>query len=183
MKRGSIALLLACLVLAFALTACGGNTETSTDAPADTNAEEQTAQTEQTTQADQNTQNETAGLPAEGDIGDYHVVLKDCAFGKDYEGKDMIVINYDFTNNSADTMSALVGIYMQAFQDGVQLDTAMVLDDSVYDAGIAQKDIKPGTTLEGCQNAFVLTSDSPVEIEVSDMFNDPTVGMTYDVQN
>lgn len=43
MKRGSIALLLACLVLAFALTACGGNTETSTDAPADTNAEEQTA--------------------------------------------------------------------------------------------------------------------------------------------
>ena len=102
---------------------------------------------------------------------------------KDYEGKDMVVINYDFTNNSEDTMSALVGIYMQAFQDGVQLDTAMVLDDSVYDAGIAQKDIKPGTTLEGCQNAFVLTSDSPVEIEVSDMFNDPTVGMTYDVQN
>lgn len=174
MKRKTLALLLG-LVLAFGLTSCGGDTAPAEDA----GSEQEAAQTE--TETEEPAENGT-GLPAEGDVGDYHVALKDCAFTTDYEGNKAIVINYDFTNNGEEAMSALVGIYMQAFQDGVSLETAIVMDDSVYDAATSQKDIKPGVTLENCQDAFVLTSDSPVEIEVSDIWNDPTVGQTYNVQ-
>lgn len=166
MKKRTLALLLG-VVMAFGLAACGGG-ESAADAGANTDAEQ--PETE-----------EAAGLPSEGEVSNYYISLTGCSFGNDYDGNPIIVVNYDFTNNGEEATSALVGIYMQAFQDGVELDTAFVMDSSVYDAGIAQKDIKPGTTLENCQSAYVLTSDSPVEIEVSDIFNDPTVGATYEV--
>lgn len=124
----------------------------------------------------------TGALPAEGDVGDYHVVLTGYDLVTDYDGNNAIVINYDFTNNSDDTTSAIVALYFQAFQDGVELESAWTMDSNVCDYGIGQKDIRPGVTLEGCQNAYVLTSDSPVEIEVSDIINAPTVGATYEVQ-
>lgn len=72
---------------------------------------------------------------------------------------------------------------VKAFQDGVELDIAMMMDDSVYDAGLGQKDIKPGTTL-GVQSAFVLTSKSPVEVEVSELisFDDFYLAKTFEIE-
>lgn len=169
MKRRTLALLLG-VVMAFGLTACGGSETTTTE-----DVEEGAEQTDQV-------ENEPAGLPSEGDVGAYHVALTGCAFNTDYDGNNIIVVNYDFTNNSEETMSPLVGVYIQAFQDCIELEHGFVMDTAVCDVGIEQKEIKPGATLTGCQTCFVLTSESPVEIEVSDIISDPTVGAIYEVE-
>lgn len=116
-----------------------------------------------------------------GVVGDYDVTIGDCAFTTDIDGNNAIIVNYDFTNNSDEHIAPFVGISMTAFQDGVQLDAAFVMDTSVYDAGVGQKQLKPGASLTGCQNAYVLTSTSPVEVEVGPLFGDPVLFKTFDV--
>ena len=168
MKRRTLALLMGA-VMAFGLTACGGSS-----AP----AEDSTEESEQVEQIEE----ESAGLPSEGEVGAHHVALTRCEFNTDYDGNNIIIVNYDFTNNSEETMSPLVGVYIQAFQDGIELEHGFVMDTAVCDVGIEQKEIKPGATLTGCQTCFVLTSESQVEIEVSDIISDPTVGAIYEVE-
>ncbi|WP_051226347.1 DUF5067 domain-containing protein [Butyrivibrio sp. MC2013] len=127
---------------------------------------------------------ESATTSDEGDLGDYHVKINDATFGEDYEGNPMIVIHYDFTNNSDEAQSALWSLSSKAYQDGIELDTAIALDDDMYDAGISQKEIKPGVTIEDCQEAYTLTSDSPVEFEMSELisFSDEKLEKTFEVK-
>lgn len=157
--------------MALSLTACGGNPSTpGTDgASADTSSEEQQEEPAEPEQIDS------------GAVGDYDVTIGDCAFGTDYEGNKMIVVNYDFTNNSDEAIAPFVGISMQAFQDGVELEMAIAMDASVYDAAIGQKELKPGASLAGCQFAYVLTSESPVEVEVGPLFGDAVLFKTFEV--
>lgn len=120
---------------------------------------------------------EANSMPEEGAVGDFYVSLKDCAVVQDYEGNDALLVNYSFTNNSEETTSALIGVYLKAFQDGVQLEIATVMGRD-YDE---QKEIRPGVTMETCQAAFLLNSNSPVEVEVSDIWTEPTVGKIYEI--
>lgn len=117
-----------------------------------------------------------------GDLGDYHVEIKGAALTKDYEGNPAIVITYAWTNNSDDTTSAMVSIGEKAFQDGVQLESAMIIGNDSYDAGATMKDVRPGTTID-VQRAFVLTSEtSTVEFELTEWisFSDDVVSMDFD---
>lgn len=172
MRKKALAMIFASF-MALSLVACGSDTSAS-DTPA-------------TSGEPAETQQETAEEPAEpettdsGAVGDYDVTIGDCAFGTDYEGNKMIVVNYDFVNNSDETIAPLWALSVQAFQDGVQLDVAIALDTSVYDAGVAQKELKPGASMTGCQSAFVLTSESPVEVEVAPLIGDPVLFKTFEV--
>lgn len=112
---------------------------------------------------------ETPAGNSAGTLDDFYVEIGDCSFGEDYEGNKVIVIDYTFTNNSDETTSASVELSFKAFQDGVELE--MAFSDDV-DYGIGQKDIRPGVTLENCQEGFVLTSDSTVEVEASYWLDD-----------
>lgn len=173
MRKKALAMIFASF-MALSLVACGSDTSAS-DTPA-------------TSGEPAETQQETAEEPAEpettdsGAVGDYDVTIGDCAFTTDIDGNNVIIVNYDFTNNSDEDIAPFVGISMTAFQDGVQLDAAFVMDTSVYDAGVGQKQLKPGASLTGCQNAYVLTSTSPVEVEVGPLFGDPVLFKTFDVQ-
>lgn len=129
------------------------------------------------------TQSELASS-GEGDIGDYHVKILDATVTKDYNGTPAIVVNFEFTNNSEDAEMFLSSTNVTAYQDGVELDIAMIMNASVYDAGLAQKKIKPGVSLV-VQSAFVLAGDSPVEIEVTKFISfgdDPILTKTFDLK-
>ena len=124
-------------------------------------------------------------LPSdEGDIDAYHVKILDAARTEDYNGTPAIVVDFEFTNNANKAKSFMVSTNATAFQDGVELDMAIIGDESVYDAGLAQKLIKPGVSLI-VQEAFVLASDSPVEIEVTKLIsigNDTVLTKTFNVK-
>lgn len=173
MKRKFLTLILGTTLL----TACGGSTTTEPTTQANTEAstEATTESTETTTEAPKDS----------GTLGSYEVKIKDATFTTDHNNKKVIIINYDFTNNSEDTASPLYSVSGKAFQNGIELESAILIGNDAYDISTGQKEIKPGITLENCQKAFVLEDDSPVEFEMTELisFNDEEkLVKTFEVQ-
>lgn len=100
---------------------------------------------------------------------DYAVTIKGSSQVKDYDGAKALVVDFTFTNNSDEPQSFLGAISAKAFQNGVELDTAIVADSDKYDSGASMKEIKPGATVE-VQDAYVLEDSSEVTVEVTDMW-------------
>lgn len=118
----------------------------------------------------------------EGDLGDYHVEIKSADLAEDYEGNPAIIVTYSWTNNSDDTKSSLSCVIAKAFQDGVELENAIIMNNDVFDSSSYTKEVRPGTTID-IQNAFVLTSEtSVVEVEISELisFSKKCVAMDFD---
>ena len=76
----------------------------------------------------------------------------------------------------------MVSVSEKAFQDGVQLDTAILMSVEGYEAGTSMKEVRPGTTLD-IQCAYTLTSEtSVVEFEITEWisFSDDMVTANFD---
>lgn len=119
-------------------------------------------------------------------LGDYSVEISDCRVVKDYEGKPAIIVTYKYTNNSGDTpTSFFVAFDDAAYQDGVGLNEAYFLGDNVeYDSESQSKEIKKGSTID-VEVAYKLNdSETPVEIEISELFSfdDKTITKTFDIK-
>lgn len=112
----------------------------------------------------------------EGILGQYYVKVTGFRMGKDYGDNDVLVLQYDFSNNSEAAVAADVAIIFIAYQDGVQIETSFGGDVNDDDS----KSIKPGITIS-CEQAFTVTGKSPVEIEITEFmsFNDEVVTTTY----
>lgn len=102
--------------------------------------------------------------------GKYAVSIGDSHLTKDYDGKSTLVVNYTFKNNSEEANSFAVAVSAKAFQDGVELEMAVVTDDKKYDSGSSLKEIKPGASVK-VQSAYVLDGKSDVTIEVTESFS------------
>lgn len=150
MKR-KLMMIAAAAMLAVMLTACGGSGDTSADTgSATTAAQTGEASTEDTAE------------PSDGTLGSYAVEIKGAKLCKDYEGNNAIMITYSWTNNSGETTSPMGSMMEEAFQDGVQLDAAIV--DFEYNDGLT--DVRPGTTID-VDVIYELPGDSTVEFEIS----------------
>ncbi len=99
----------------------------------------------------------------------YAVEIKDFMLCADYEGKQTIVINYTFTNNSDEDASAMFTLLVKAFQDGVELSRAIVVNVEGFSSDNEMKTIKPGASID-VQNAFILDSEtSNVLVEITEV--------------
>lgn len=117
-----------------------------------------------------------------GDLGDYHVEIKEAELGKSYSDEPIIVVTYAWTNNSEETKSAMYTVSEQAFQDGIELESAYSAEG--VDFSDNSKDVRPGNTLD-IKKAFILTSDSTVEFEITEWisFSDDMVSMNFEPQD
>lgn len=133
-----------------ALAGCNGS-DAGDDAPAaEQPAEEQTEE------------------PAEEQASSkYAVTIDGSTVTTDYEGKPAIIVDYTFTNNSDDATSFAVACSQKAFQNGVQLETAVVLDD-LGNGYLAE--IKPGATTSA-RMAYSLADESDVTVEVKELIS------------
>ena len=109
-------------------------------------------------------------------IGKYSVVIDSCRLAKDYDGADVIIVKYKFTNVSNDDPTAFyVAFEDAAYQNGIELNEAYFLDDSAnYDSENQTKAIKKGATLD-VEVAYKLndaTTDVEIEVEEFLSFND-----------
>ena len=120
--------------------------------------------------------------PAVAD-GDYAVVIGDSSLTEDYEGNPAIVVNFAFTNNGDDDANFMFATSAQAFQDGVELETAIIMDDT-FDSANSLKDVKPGSSID-VQVAYLLDGTSDVTVEVTELisFDDTLLATkTFSVQ-
>lgn len=131
--------------------------------------------------------NETASKneSANGDLGEYNVNIKSCRLAKDYEGKDIVIVNYSFTNKSDDNASFTFAINDKVFQNGVGLNKCYTAADSAkYSSDNQSKDIKKGATLD-VEVAYVLNdSTTPIEVECSELisFSDEKVTKKFNIK-
>lgn len=111
---------------------------------------------------------EQAEQPAEEQApSKYAVTIDGSTVTTDYEGKPAIIVDYTFTNNSDDATSFAVACSQKAFQNGVQLANAVVMDD-LGNGYLAE--IKPGATTSA-RMAYSLTDESDVTVEVTELIS------------
>lgn len=150
----TFALTAAAVAAPVALAGCDGSSSGGDSAPA---AEEQ--QEEQAEEA----------APQESE---YVVSIDGSTVTTDYQGAPAIIVDYTFTNNSDDAISFAVACSQKAFQNGVQLETAIVSED-LGNGYMAE--IKPGATTTA-RMAYSLTDQSDVTVEVEKLISlDDTV--------
>lgn len=139
------------------LSGCGASGDTSTGASASTTAS-----------SSQATASPDEEAPASD--ADYVVTIDGSKQIKDYEGKPALVVNFTFTNNSDKAANFAFAVSAKAFQDGVELETAIAMDDKNYKVEDSLKDIKPGKSIK-TQSAYVLDGKSDVTIEVKELIS------------
>lgn len=120
-----------------------------------------------------------------GAIGDYAVVIDSCRLAKDYEGKDVVIVKYVFTNVEGDDAAAFsYTMDDNVYQNDIGLNGAYVLDDSAnYSADNQTKEIKKGATIE-VEVAYELndtTSDIVVEVAELISFEDTLITKTFSI--
>lgn len=108
----------------------------------------------------------------EGSFGDYYVKITDHFITTTYNGKNVLVLCFDFTNNGEDAASAASSLSVLLFQRGIELSSAYFLfPPPGYDGTNFYTKIKDGATLN-CQKAFYLRSlTAPVEVEINRYFS------------
>lgn len=100
-------------------------------------------------------------------VGDYGCVVKGAELCKNWEGKDTVLVTYDFTNNSDSAVSFDLALDASAYQDGVGLEPTFLEDDT----DLVDVDIKPGVTKE-VKKAYVLRDTSTeIEIEITELMS------------
>lgn len=77
--------------------------------------------------------------------------------------KDVLVVYFDFTNNSKDNTRAAYNYDINCFQNGVELDFPLL--KAVSEEDNIMKEIQPNTTITIAE-AFVLSDKSNVDLEV-----------------
>lgn len=108
-----------------------------------------------------------------GKIGDYEVTIyDDYEVLEYYDGSYIIVVTYDFTNNSNDNHTFLVSISDKAFQNGIRIKRARLVD-IVEPAKFngANTEIQPGATITIREAYKLLDTTSPVTIEIRGFMN------------
>ncbi|MDT3767279.1 DUF5067 domain-containing protein [Gleimia hominis] len=109
----------------------------------------------------------------EGDLSESHVkIVSAVKEGADVDGKPTVVVTYEWTNKSDENQSFMGLMHSEVFQNGNQLESALITDDSAgsYDVKSEMQNLQPGAKGTATQ-AFVLKDDSELTVEVSDMFS------------
>ena len=121
----------------------------------------------------------------ETNIGDYTVEIASCRLAKDWEGKEVVIVKYIYTNVANDeATSFMVAFDEEVYQNGVGLNESIMLDDSAnYSSDNQMKDIKKGASLE-VEVAYELndtTTDIEVEVEELFSFSDTKITKTFSI--
>lgn len=123
----------------------------------------------------------TNSMSDEGDVGDAHVYIDTAEIVEGWDSDEEVIrVYFDYTNNGEEAASMWWQTYVRAFQDGIELETDWAAEDVPEDDNF-DTDIEPGESLR-CSECWVIRSDSPIEIEVYDSWNDEYVGCYFEFQ-
>lgn len=168
-------------VLLLSLGACSSDDTTGSKEPDNTPSQSAQAEPSQQVQPVGPAPVPVEALEAAGTLGDYAIEIHEYELAQDYNGNPAIVVSYSFANNGEKAVSGMVALSDNAYQNGVQLDTAIITGQDI--GSDQMKDIKSGASIE-LKAAFLLTSETaPVEFEVSELmsFSEEKLGKTFEI--
>jgi RNA polymerase subunit RPABC4/transcription elongation factor Spt4 len=106
------------------------------------------------------------------------VIIGDCEYSEDYANEPTIIVNYEWTNTTNSTTSLTWAYTIKAYQNGVELNESYFSDDWLSDKkGMnaswvdSSRDVKPGSTIQTSIVYEIDDESSPIEIEVSEIFD------------
>lgn len=153
-----VAIILFGSLLALNLCACGGDDTAST-----TQGETTDTTTTEETQEPADTSSAT--------VGDYEVSIGDARMvADDFTGEEALLVNLTFTNNSDETTSPMLALLVEAYQDGVQLERAIISSED-FDVNSESLNVQSGGSND-FQLVFTLTSESPVQVIAKEFLGD-----------
>jgi len=128
-----------------------------------------------------------AGWPESGKVTDYYnrdakhdVVIKNAEFVDGTRDTKLIRVYFDFTNNDTEAEDFFDACDIMVFQDGIQLEEGQA--NELCDTDMAfSKDVDAGATVT-ISNVYILTSDSPVEVEINDIWEDTGIAKQFIVE-
>ena len=100
------------------------------------------------------------------------------------DGTDYVYVFFEYTNDSGQSAMPYYSLTTKAFQNGVEIQSYMSIDDPIPEANTAFKDVQTGTTTD-IAIKFELVDDSPVSIEIQPMvsWGDIEIGeFTFDLE-
>lgn len=106
--------------------------------------------------------------PAQQEAAAYAVTIDGCRATEDYEGKPAAVVTYTFTNNSDEAASPATAILPKVFQNGAELEMAIVTDSE--ESGKYMNEVKPGSSIS-FELSYELEDTSDVTVEVTELFS------------
>ena len=126
------------------------------------------------------------GWPESGAITDYYsgqaqhnLVIKNAEFVDGENDTKLIRVYYEFTNNKDEATDLFDAVDLRIFQDGIQLVEGMAIELSESDLAFS-RDVEAGQTVT-VSNVYVLISDSPVEVEANDIWDDMGIAKQFTV--
>lgn len=156
-----VAIILFGSLLALSLCACGGDDTASTTQSEGTDTT--TTTTTEETQEPADTSSAT--------VGDYEVSIGDASMvSDDLTGEEAFLVNFTFTNNSEETTSPMLSLLVEAYQDGVQLERAIISSED-FDVNSESLNVQPGGSND-FQLVFTLTSETPVQVIAKEFLGD-----------
>lgn len=166
MRKKWLSLLVAGLLV---LTACGNNNSESGQQETNEDPEENITQEEKEEKAKDSSGNEIVlGIPI--DLGDYVVTIQNYKLGADQDGKDALIVEYDWVNESEESAAPFMTFSLKAFQDGVETDDVFMVEG--VDLSIGQKEVKPGGSIQGAQDVVGISDiNKPLELEIEEAFS------------
>ena len=166
MKKNRIAAGILAIACGFCISGCGDSGESSsTVSEATTTVAE--AETQVETKAQAETQTEKPASDAE-----FAFEIVSTAMSTDYEGKSVMVVEYNFTNNSDETTSFTFACRDKVFLNGIECDSSVIGCDDV-DSQMQLTDIQPGTTYT-LKVGYHAEAGAPVDIQITSLFGDET---------
>lgn len=159
-------LVAAVLAGTLALVGCGGSSGSSSNsAPAEKEEAPQEQPAEQQTAPEPEPEPEPEPAAVETK---YPTTIDGVRLAKDYEGKDVVIVTYTWTNGSDDTTSFAFSVNTKVFQNGIECESNFFVDDADTDKYMS--DVRPGTTIT-VEQAYTLQDLSDIEVEVSELIS------------
>lgn len=153
------------LTMVAALSACTLETTDSESSKIESSAAE--SKEESAESSDESSEKET-------EAAEFVFAINSTSLGKDYEDKDVLIIKYDFTNNSDEATSFTFACQDTVFQDGIECDSTVIGCDDI-DSQEQLNDIQPGKTYTVTIGYHISDTSKPVDVVVTDLFGKETL--------
>lgn len=159
-----IAVIAAVIIIIAVISSAGSGDKSTPDTPATNSSVEA-----DTTEVTNNT------------VGDYGCVIKSAKLTKNWEGKDTVLLTYEFTNNSSSPASFDVALIDHVYQDGIGLETTFLSDD---DTDLLDVEIKPGVSKDVRKAYLLRNTSTDLEVEISELisFSDEKIVTTVKLE-